>query len=197
MMTSNPSYTRGIFILVFSTPSHQDILTNMSYKNKRKIQYLNGGGLVEKWHSIQELADKLSMSHTSISRYINQFPNFFDAKTGKKKMIAASGEKMLRRIKTLFEEGKTKEEVRAILEGDSPVVHVINEEDQILTYLNRLEEQNAQLFKELQEQKAYIQERDQQYFEVLNKVLETKQKIASDVNIKKKKKMVSLFQNNE
>ncbi|WP_144497405.1 MerR family transcriptional regulator [Bacillus toyonensis] len=184
--------------MVFSTPSHQDILTNMSYKNKRKIQYLNGGGLVEKWHSIQELADKLSMSHTSISRYINQFPNFFDVKkTGKRKMIAASGEKVLRRIKTLFEEGKTKEEVRAILEGDSPVVHVINEEDQILTYLNRLEEQNAQLFKELQEQKAYIQERDQQYFEVLNKVLETKQKIASDVNIKKKKRWFRFFQNNE
>jgi hypothetical protein len=37
-MTSNPSYTRGIlfWFWFFSTPSHQDILTNMSYKNKKK-----------------------------------------------------------------------------------------------------------------------------------------------------------------
>lgn len=158
--------------------------------------YSKGGVVVEKWYSIQELADMLGISHTSISRYINHFPHFFEIKkTGKRKMVSASGVKVLRRVKELFEEGKTKEEVRAILEGDSPVVHVVDENEQLLTYLNRIEEQNVLLLKEIQEQRTFLQERDKKFIEILNNVLETRQEVASDVQQTKKRRWFNFFQN--
>lgn len=158
--------------------------------------YSKGGVMMEKWYSIQELADMLGVSHTSIFRYINHFPHFFEIKKiGKRKMVSASGVKVLRRVKELFEEGKAKEEVRTILEGDSPVVHVIDENEQLLTYLNRIEEQNTLLLRELQEQKIFLQERDKKIFEMLNHVLETKQNIVSDVEQTKKKSWFNFFQN--
>ncbi|MED1406925.1 hypothetical protein P4U07_30030 [Bacillus mycoides] len=80
--------------------------------------------MVKEWYSIQEAADTLGISHTSISRYLHTYPDFFKVKSvGRKKMIFNEGLPLLQRIKELYASGIQTHEILDQLQGSIPVYH--------------------------------------------------------------------------
>ncbi|HGH7177550.1 TPA: hypothetical protein ACJMKJ_005194 [Bacillus wiedmannii] len=83
--------------------------------------------MVKEWYSIQEAADTLKISHTSISRYLHTYPDFFKVKSvGRKKMIYSEGLPLLRQIKELYATGIQTHEILEKLQGSIPVYHDAN-----------------------------------------------------------------------
>lgn len=84
--------------------------------------------MVKEWYSIQEAADTLGISHTSISRYLHTYPAFFKVKSvGRKKMIFSEGLPLLQKIKELYARGLQTHEILDQLNGSIPAYHdVVN-----------------------------------------------------------------------
>lgn len=80
--------------------------------------------VVKEWYSIQDAADTLGISHTSISRYLHTYPDFFKVKlVGRKKMIFSEGLPILKKIKDLYASGIQTHEILEQLQGSMPVYH--------------------------------------------------------------------------
>lgn len=85
---------------------------------------------MKEWYSIQEAADTLGISHTSISRYLHTYPDFFKVKSvGRKKMIFSEGLPLLRQIKELYAKGIQTHEILEQLQGSIPVYHDVSNDD--------------------------------------------------------------------
>ncbi|MEH7463654.1 hypothetical protein V7166_16650 [Bacillus thuringiensis] len=77
--------------------------------------------MIKEWYSIQDAADKLRISHTSISRYLHTYPDFFKVKrVGRKQMIYHEGLQLLPKIKDLYANGIQREEILEQLQGSAP-----------------------------------------------------------------------------
>ncbi|GAB6425864.1 hypothetical protein bcgnr5382_51070 [Bacillus cereus] len=139
--------------------------------------------VVKEWYSIQEAADTLKISHTSISRYLHTYPDFFKVKSvGRKKMIYSEGLPLLRQIKELYAKGIQTHEILEHLKGSIPVYHdadtpgeVVNDSSiaQIEPFLKNLEtiiNQQSSLFEQnslLAEQVIKSDQRAEQIHEQL------------------------------
>ncbi|MGM1464160.1 hypothetical protein [Bacillus cereus group sp. BceL310] len=88
---------------------------------------------MKEWYSIQEAADTLGISHTSISRYLHTYPDFFKVKSvGRKKMIFSEGLPLLRQIKELYAKGIQTHEILEHLQGSIPVYHNVRNDDDVV-----------------------------------------------------------------
>ncbi|WP_242250257.1 hypothetical protein [Bacillus cereus group sp. BfR-BA-01324] len=88
---------------------------------------------MKEWYSIQEAADTLGISHTSISRYLHTYPDFFKVKSvGRKKMIFSEGLPLLRQIKELYAKGIQTDEILEQLQGSIPVYHDVSNDDDVV-----------------------------------------------------------------
>ncbi|TSI19922.1 hypothetical protein FOT98_09010 [Bacillus sp. HY001] len=89
--------------------------------------------MVKEWYSIQEAADTLGISHTSISRYLHTYPDFFKVKSvGRKKMVFSEGLPLLRQIKELYARGIQTNEILEQLQGSIPVYHDASNDDDVV-----------------------------------------------------------------
>ncbi|EJR41612.1 hypothetical protein IIK_05744 [Bacillus cereus VD102] len=89
--------------------------------------------MMKEWYSIQEAADTLGISHTSISRYLHTYPDFFKVKSvGRKKMIFSEGLPLLRQIKELYAKGIQTHEILEHLQGSIPVYHDVRNDDDMV-----------------------------------------------------------------
>lgn len=89
--------------------------------------------MMKEWYSIQEAADTLGISHTSISRYLHTYPDFFKVKSvGRKKMIFSEGLPLLRQIKELYAKGIQTHEILEHLQGSIPVYHNVRNDDDVV-----------------------------------------------------------------
>ncbi|MFI8673452.1 hypothetical protein ACIGIJ_26910 [Bacillus paranthracis] len=88
---------------------------------------------MKEWYSIQEAADTLGISHTSISRYLHTYPDFFKVKSvGRKKMIFSEGLPLLKQIKELYAKGIQTHEILEHLQGSIPVYHDVRNDDDVV-----------------------------------------------------------------
>lgn len=88
---------------------------------------------MKEWYSIQEAADTLGISHTSISRYLHTYPDFFKVKSvGRKKMIFSEGLPLLKQIKELYAKGIQTHEILEHLQGSIPVYHNVRNDDDVV-----------------------------------------------------------------
>ncbi|HDR4393135.1 TPA: hypothetical protein ACOQ31_004619 [Bacillus cereus] len=92
---------------------------------------------MKEWYSIQEAADTLGISHTSISRYLHTYPDFFKVKSvGRKKMIFSEGLPLLKQIKELYAKGIQTHEILEELQGSIPVYHDVRNDDDVVNELS-------------------------------------------------------------
>lgn len=88
---------------------------------------------MKEWYSIQEAADTLGISHTSISRYLHTYPDFFKVKSvGRKKMIFSEGLPLLKQIKELYAKGIQTHEILEELQGSIPVYHDVRNDGDVV-----------------------------------------------------------------
>ncbi|MDA1758307.1 hypothetical protein PDK30_25765 [Bacillus cereus] len=93
--------------------------------------------MVKEWYSIQEAADELEISHTSISRHIKTYSDFFKTKSvGRKKLISKEGLPLLVKIKELYAQGIQKAEILDQLQGSIPVYHTNSDVEEVVNDIN-------------------------------------------------------------
>ncbi|KLA36351.1 hypothetical protein J2N67_006553 (plasmid) [Bacillus thuringiensis] len=89
--------------------------------------------MVKEWYSLGEAADKLGISHTSVSRYIQTYPDFFKTRSvGRKKLISNEGLPLLVKIKELYADGVQKAEILDQLQGSIPVYHENSDVEEVV-----------------------------------------------------------------
>jgi DNA-binding transcriptional MerR regulator len=135
---------------------------------------VKGGGVLQEWLNISELAERTHIPETSIRRYITKFPDFFISKGGtRSRRYENSAVKILLRIKTLFDSGYESEEVSLtlrkefprLMEGDHqkkesviPAMPTAEDISEIKEALNEQREFNKLLLQKLEQQERYIKE---------------------------------------
>ncbi|MFJ5966185.1 DUF3967 domain-containing protein [Bacillus sp. NPDC093026] len=115
----------------------------------------------QKWYSIKSLENKLRIPNTTLRRYIRQHGHHLNIKKdGKSYLVAEESIPLLKKIRSLYDQGKSIESIEKGLKNEGhPITITIDDynENTVLTLNESLEDIRNSLTSQMNEQKQIIQ----------------------------------------